>query len=562
MICGSALGTVPLGGSMGQIPLEVYEGPQIDLVLEIQGQDLSSYLVMESLAIRESVNLRGEASFQLTSPTGNLHVAMGAPVRIRYKGTTIFGGDIDEIEERVPDNSSAIWIDVTCTDWSHLFDRHLVNHIYESEYMHYIVTSIVLLDSGALGETLDDEGIICMKSWNELSDFIQLGPLMSRLVFKNMKASECLDKICELTGYSWWVDSEKYLHVEDCSRNRAPFPLKEIEHANYGETAHSMNRESYRNVQYLEAGKTTTAEVTASNARHQRFLGDGKQKTWTLDLPLADKPLIYINDVQVNPNKIAIRETDDSAEWYYELDDEKIAQNWDDDIVAPIADGIEIEVIYKGYYPIIQYARDDEQIAERQGIEGGCGIYEEVEADESIDDSVLATQLVQAKLRKNGRMPRVITARTTTPGYHAGQLVEILAPEYNSLGDWLIEEVELSFLGWDEEEPFRYSIRAINGEPQWGAVEFYRKAAEKGRPYQYSENETIHVLRQFREKLKVSDTLHILTGDQTIPWSWNYGTIWVIGISPIGSQREPTEGLGETVGGVAGPMLGLSAVLS
>lgn len=552
MLGTAPLGTVSLGCQVAAAGT-VTGMPDLDIRVIIGGVDVSGLVMLDSLHLTDEINVRPEAEFRVVSEMGNLHFAIGAPVQILYNGVLRFGGEVDELDEEVYDNTVAIFIDVTCTGYAAIMDRHVVNRIFEAMSLRAIVVSIVDADSGPLGETARDDGI----RYTDAS--ICLGPTMVRIVFKDTTAAECLDKLCELSGYSWWVDQQKVLHVEDSATLRAPLPLNEIIHANFGETRHHEDRDAYRNIQILVGGKTRTPATSEISARRERFVADGEERTWTVQLPLAAKPRIWVDSVEIDAADIGVSEVDEDMAWTYEIDSERVSQSSEvEDVqIDPLDAGTIVEICYQGYYEIKNLARNQSEVDARAAVEGTSGTYVDVESDDEIDDFDLANELTQALLRRNGRIPRSITCKTTTPGYQAGQLVEVFLPEYGASGDWLIQRVEWEFHGWDEEEPFRYLLEVVNGEPPGGWAEFYRRAADKGRRLIHAENEKIHSLYHFRDTLRLSDTLHVLDGDVASTWPENWLMLMVYGMASIGRQRQ-----GELTGSgkVAGPLYGLEVI--
>lgn len=549
----SILGTVPNATNVlaGSVPWET-----VDIVTDVPGiavfvggVDQSPLLQLASLSVREELNMRGEAKFTLISKTGNLHVKIGEPVTITFNSRIIFAGDVEKFEEYVPDNTVCMFVTITAIDYNAILDRHLVNYIYEDMTLRAIVQDIISTRSGDSGQTIADDGVTYTNS------SLQLGPTFERVVFKHLKASEAINKLCEMAGYSWWIDFNKVFYAQDSATNYAPQPLDATIHGNYGHTRHTQDREKYRNIQYLEAGRAMTAPTTDASARIESIVADGKQRTYTVPLPLAAKPVITVGGTPVSENDIGIREKDETAKWWYEIGSEQVSQNPDETVIT---NGTEVQIKYQGYYPILQKARNDTEIAARALVEGTSGTYATIESDTDIDDLDLAQERCTRLLDRHDQISPVFTCYTYSHGYHAGQLVDVVDPDYELSDTFLIESVSFNLVTFDTDEPFRYQLRCIANGYQGSWVDFFRRLATRGRPYLYAENETIHDLRVLQDSITVSDTLVWWSGDTRIDEEDNWLTWCQVeasdgtGGSWIAGKRDAWADNGDAVGTVSG----------
>lgn len=116
---------------------------------------------------------------------------------------------------------------------------------------------------------------------------------------------------------------------------------------------------------------------------------------------------------------------------------------------------------------------DTAEQAARATLEGGTGIYHDVEDASEIAGADEATALANALLRRFGEIPTSIRFSTRTRGLRPGQTITITLPTHNVSGDFLIDEVTLRDEG---AEILRWDATALSGEHLTDNMAFWKKA--------------------------------------------------------------------------------------
>jgi hypothetical protein len=102
---------------------------------------------------------------------------------------------------------------------------------------------------------------------------------------------------------------------------------------------------------------------------------DGQTRTFTLRYPLANKPIIKIDTIAVDPSLIGINGKDANKEWYYTINGNTIAQ--DNGLTALSTQVLEVD--YKGYRNLFGRAENPSQINIRAQCDlGTSGIFEKI----------------------------------------------------------------------------------------------------------------------------------------------------------------------------------------
>lgn len=503
--------------------------------IDIGWVDYSSLLLRNSLMIDNDLNSRKTCEFTLRDDSCNVHFELGEEVRVTLDGITVFAGTLDEVEEaKAGDWGDPNFVACRCTDFSQFCDRHVVFHKYNTTRPHYnlrdIVDGIVRLDSGQIGEMLQDDGI-----WWD-SDSVDTGPELGEILFSYETCSECFDQLADITGYFWFVDSNKKLYFKDITTYPAPYALDPTVWQNYRKVKVKKSREKYRNIQYLTGIKLET------DIKTNEFKGDGEKRTFTLSYGVSSKPNIFIDSVQVDPDLVDVHRDDavqDDIEWFYTVGEKDITQSTQDTYTA-LTSSQTLMVTYVGLYDAVKRSRNDAEIAARSEIENGSGIYVQVENDDKIEDNQLADQKLSGLLRRYGRIARFVEFETDYHGFEPGQRLTVNLPDHDISGDFLIEKTTLRYV---DNTFFRYRINAVSDESYGSWVDFFRNLARK-RPLGINETETLSILNQYRDGVgigqeTITESLHSYAEDYTYA---------VVGKWVIGGKRDSSIGAGDRAG--------------
>lgn len=390
----------------------------------------------------------------------------------------LFHGTIDDLEfERIRKTGQRRF-HCKLVDWNQLADRQVISKEYLNQSAGAIVRDVIT-------NYLAADGIVP-------SSFVDDGPVITKFVANYLTARQLYDDLAELIGYGWTVDYDKRMHWFPMETNVAPFALDGTTLLLAG-LKNNSRRDQYRNYQYVRAGKDLTDPQTES------FKGDGDKRTWNVGYPVAQAPsLITVNAGAAKT--VGIRGLDSGLQYYWSKGSTEITQ----DTGEPLLSATDVlSVTYVGLYDVIVAARKDTLIAERQSVEGGSGVYANLENFTNLDGQDLALDKARGLLNKFGRIPQVLHFRTDVPGLQAGMLATADLPEMNLSGTWLIESVKIKNLGTS----LRYECEAVDGEHLGGWVEFWKKFYESDRQFVARENEVINSLVPVDDLVSVTDSV-------------------------------------------------------
>ena len=384
-----------------------------------------------SLSIETRIEERSIAAFDVIDVAGTLYIVRGMPVEIYDGATCIFGGFIDIPERKRLSPGGGLLHSLSCMDNHYLTDKRLVVKAYENKTLAYIVNDIWTDYLGAEGITIGE---------------VQTGPTIKSAIFNYVKASEAFDALKELSGFIWFIDEYKKLYFVDRASIPAPWHL---------DATHKPNRDViprleegnplYRNVQYKRGGLGVT------DLRTETFTGDGQAFSFTMGYPLAKVPVITENGAS---KTVGIKGLETGKDYYWSKGDSVVIAD-----TAP-AVNVTVAVKYYGQYPLMARTEDYSAILERQAIEGGSGIIEDIVVETQHESSDALLESAGAMLRMYCQDAQRFQYETSEAGLAPSQLQSIT---YSPFGfdahEMLIESVTMRADGDD----IRYLISCIMG---------------------------------------------------------------------------------------------------
>jgi hypothetical protein len=469
------------------------------VVVKINGVDKTDYVKSETLNISDELNSRNTQSFQIIDPNRTYIPEVGQVVTITDPTETIlyFAGTINSIAKQLDSSNKVLATDVECVDYNQLCDRFLVSAVYENKTCLEIITDI-FTNSDACAIVGESVGLAS----------VQVGPTITKAIFNFQTVAQCLDDLKDLCGYDWNLDYSKNLHFFERETYTAAFSLT-ANSENYRNLTIKNTREQYRNKQYIRAGFDVT------DIRTESFIGDGTNRTFTVSFPVAKVPTVTVGGA---PKSIGILELDTGKDWYWNKNSQTISQ---DDAGVVLTAGDTLAVTYQGFFPIIVTAEKAAEIADRIVVEGGTGLYENVEDDPNIDTQDLGIEKATGYLRRFGSIDDVITFETDYDLINdipsAGEQLNVNLPQHNINATFIIGSVEISDV---QAKLLRITVTAYGGEYLGGFMEYWRKLIRRGQTFVIRDNEVIMLLRTFTDNLVCGDTV----SNAEVPPGWVVGT--------------------------------------
>jgi hypothetical protein len=413
--------------------------------LFIANVNRTSYLGMDGCRLDKQTKGRSKMSLRLEVHDDSGYVpTIGNPVILLENGDRKFGGFIvDYRQQRHMTTDHNFVFDVSCSDWAAICDHRIVSQQYGAgEFGYAIMRDIAenFLD----GENITTNGTFGITQTTE------------RLEFVGSTVTEAFDRICDLTGMTWWIDPYKDLHTTSIAlATAAPFNLSAAG-TNWRNLSVRVTARDYRNVQYIKSNRNILV-----NTRSETFTSDGLN-SWFLvtRFGLTEPPVVLVNGVAQTIFELGV-DPYNQAGWYWLRDGYGVQQGMQ---TAPAA-GSTIEVQYGSFASNYTRTEDDEdEIAARAAIEGGSGKWEAVTDINEVANEAEALMHAEALKRRSGSMLKEIEYETDYKGLEPGMRQTIEIPNDGLSGTFIITQVTSRAMGLNADlgdgSSFRHTVRA------------------------------------------------------------------------------------------------------
>lgn len=436
--------------------------------------DSEEVLISPTWSISDKINSRTNMRFTVVDMKNLTEINIGDEISFTDGVITYFKGTVENVEEYEVTPGEIEYM-VTGVDFNQLADKRTIAASYVDENAGTVVTDFIT-------QKLTHEGVT--------AGTIQVGVVVKRAKFYYETISAALNKIKDITSFVWNIDFDKRLNFFDRATNTAPITLDDtVQHSNF---RRSRSRNQYRNTQYIRGGKGKTATQTLRRPTPEP---DGVSRSFVVRFPLAEKPRIFIDSVEVIASDIGVNGLDQNKKFYFSFGSNIITQD-EDEVVLTSANVL--EVTYVGLRNIMAVADSPNQITDRKDKETGTsGIYESMRKETGIDDNSAAIEFAQGLLVKYGNIPSVVSFRTEVTGLQAGQLLPINKSLYGINDSFLIESINVSL---SPNNTVQYAVKCLDGSALGGWEQFFKDIIGANRDFVIEGDEVLVLLNVQTER--------------------------------------------------------------
>ena len=165
------------------------------VVVKIDSVDKSDIINFNSLEVRENLYSEANECYFVCEKYGSRSYvpAGGQEIGVWDRGIKIFGGKIINVKTTI--RGKTLVYEVECKDWVDTLDGELATETYENMTVNAIIADL----KANYATAFDITNVACTT-------------VIEKIDFAAMPVSKCLDKLAKLTGYRWYVDSEKKIY--------------------------------------------------------------------------------------------------------------------------------------------------------------------------------------------------------------------------------------------------------------------------------------------------------------------------------------------------------------
>lgn len=406
--------------------------------------------------------------------------------------TTIFGGQIVEIESIVADGSDIEKFSCVAKDYSFDMDRSLVTSSYSSQTVNAIIADI---NTSFLPSGYDITNVNC-------------AIVIDYIAFNYEQPSKCFQQLAQLTNYDWYVDHDKKIYFFSKTALTAPFDLTDDNGMYYFNTlkikddvSNIRNTITVRGGEYLGAldSETQIADGTALNYlqayQYNTVFVEVNGVAKTVGIDFVDDPALF--DCLYNFQEKTVRFKAGTL---------------------PTA-GHTVEVGGYPYIPVIVKVQDNASIAL-------YGKFEFKIVDKSIDSRAGAIARAEAEFTQWGYSITDGYFETKEAGLEVGQVINVQSTIRGLNTDYVISRINDKLAPNGTE--FLHSVTLMTTQT-FGMIEFLQKLLmDKDKEIKINEGEVLNSIYSFSDTATLSDG--ISTPAVTSPpylwdsFTWNYFT--------------------------------------
>lgn len=415
--------------------VELYDAPHSSWV------DVTPWIVPNRLEIDLELNSRGSLNVELLENACNgeidLEPLYSMRVRVRNGLNTMhFGGIVDNALVQY-DGMDTLYrrFLVTAQDYSRLLGRFPVNNVFTGMHAGDIVKALISKMPGA--ESIDTTNV-------------QTGPVISKATFPNLSIQEAIDEVARVAMYKWYIDPEKKMYFFE-PRSGALAASWDINTAAinagrfFGE-APKVSRETtqYRNLQEVKGGTTVDDNWSYFPTLDKPGLAGtyepGKTniadivRKWSLGKPINVISRIVFCPTQNFDESTAevpfrVSSQQNGGAFFYRQGEPYLylSEEWQD--YAGVTKTIAEYAPRKGQYFWIKYKSEtsvsariektdewcnseglavEDTIYQMAQIEGGSGIYKNVEINDNLKTAKECYERARALLIQHGKVPTTV----------------------------------------------------------------------------------------------------------------------------------------------------------
>lgn len=375
--------------------------------------DRTADIVQGSLQIEDVINdKQNTCRLKLVDRSGNGIPANDDEIVITMNdGTKLFGGYVVDVSLSSIKQTGVVFASISCVDYSRLLDRNLVHKTYEDMTDADIISDILTTYCAGFGITAGN---------------VVEGVTIDQISFNYLQPSQCLRRICDLTGRNWYIDYDKDIHYFPLTTATAPFDI-DSSSTGYINLNLAKDASQIKNRVYVRGGTKLSDFTTHSE------VGDGEMTKFVL----PDKP----HNVTVEINRagagyveetVGIKNVDTSGyQWYLNFQEKYLEQD-SGEVVLTSSDIM--RVTYKYDIPILVAVENTASILAN-------GVREFAIFDKSITTTQAARDRASAELTDYANNIIEGSFETHEPGFISGQYININLSAYDINDDYIVQRV-------------------------------------------------------------------------------------------------------------------------
>jgi hypothetical protein len=369
------------------------------------------------------MNTSWSAQFYLIDKTGGtLRPQCLQQVQIYQDGVLQFGGFIDQILEVAYEGLTWVQYQVQCLGWSSMCDHRVIVAQYDAGD-----TAVDVIDD-IVANGLSGEGVTI--NFGAVAFVLMPEPL----TLNPSTVTDAFNQIINLIGGQWWIDSNKVLNWS--AVGEGTFMAVGISDNDGSWLSGTMQvtttTADYRNDQYVGTGAPIGTQSSSNT-----FIGDGHLFSFVCQFPLNAAPVITVNGVTQTIYQLGV-DAFGKVGWYWSSDSAVVQQGQQ----IPPTSGSVIVVTYDSFSVSFVEVKDPAAIAAAQALQGGSGIWSNIDQQAGITSASVATTYAQGEVNNYAYIAQSIQFNTYREDFVVGKQINFALSLHNLFGPYTVMEIQ------------------------------------------------------------------------------------------------------------------------
>lgn len=402
-------------------------------------------IIDDSWDFKKQINSQEPFTYTIIDNPNNITIEKGLETVFMVDDERIFHGIIHKIEP-FEDTPNQLHYTITAVTFEKLADKRFIGHSFSSKSAEYIIKYMI-------DNILYQDGV----SYGTIME----GPTFDVVSFNYCTCKEALNKLqLAAPGYNWYIDFDKKLHFYQKATNKCTTIINSsFQHKGFKPVD---TLDEYRNSQYIEGGMKETLIITNYTPSPKP---DGESRTFTVKFGIAKEPTIEtnVNGAGWVTQTVGINGIDTGKQFYWSYGSDTIIQD-DGEVVLTDANPApdQIRITFYGLTKVRIKYDDVAKIAERAGVEGNSGIYEEAFQNVDITTNAAAVNYAKGLIEKYADQNYItLTIEDDIGDIDINKLIKVEKSLFD-IDDWyLVESIKAK---QQTAEKITYEVKLLSGE--------------------------------------------------------------------------------------------------
>ena len=255
-----------------KILLETGDGILVEIqeivTVKINNIDRNSLILWRTLQVKKELNSSRDVCKFTMRKNATVTPSYSDDIKVYdQEANLIFGGTVLRMNETTDAGSDTLIYEMEAVDYSYEMNRELVAETYEAKTINEIITDILSLYATDFN-----------------ADNVDTNYEISNIIFNQIPVADCIQRLADIVGYSWYVDPNKSVHFFSKGGKLAPYDLTDTS----GNFVFKSLRRTVDGSQLVNVVKVRGGTYTAEAFTDSITVSGSDSKSFKINYQMAD----------------------------------------------------------------------------------------------------------------------------------------------------------------------------------------------------------------------------------------------------------------------------------